>query len=183
MLYQLRDVSQLLLVIYSFCLILFASFLFGKLAKHLIYSKSVSVPQDQVSIMAINSCKVDINGIFKYENTGSRVPTRESLKVELKLINNSGNTFLPGREFKLGLRWQGPLAPFDQYRIELPNKIAPEETLSFVTRISLKEWANLNDILTIELMNEGAFWCSDYGGVRLVLTRDKKNNEISVKNH
>ena len=180
--YQFRNVPISVLLAVFLCCIFIASFLLAKVARDLIQSQQATVLPEQVVNIATLRCKVDIGGVFKYESFEENSDLGV-LYAGFTLTNISDSIILPGGAFKFGLRWQGASPRTDQYRVELPNKIAPGEQLYFDTRILLHGWDNPNHILTIELMSEGAYWCSDYGGMQLALSRADNSGMISISPH
>lgn len=154
-------------------------FLWERCASSYTFERGAAI-SDEIPKLPASACQVGLGGVFKFEDTTLNDAGTVFLYAKIMIDNKTDLLFRPGGKFKLGLRWSGVSARTDQYRIELPNEVAPGEQLYFTTRVPLKMWNNLNDVLIIEFMSENEFWCSDYGGMRIFLSKNV-NHEIGMR--
>lgn len=174
--YQIRNLSVFYLVAFAFSVLLAAAYVLHYSAQtKILFSQAGSRSLDAVS-MASFLCSVDIDGSFKYLDGGKVADTPSFLSSSIRLTNTSNTVILPGQSIKLGLRWGGTPNRSEQYRIDIPNEVRPGETLEFTAMTSLHQWSFPNQFIDMELMSEGDFWCSDYGGRKLNISRQRSND-------
>lgn len=174
--YQIRNLPAFYFVALALSVLLAAACLLHYFAQtRILASQAHSRSLDAVSTASL-LCGVDIDGSFKYLDGGKGADTPSFLSSSIRLTNTSNTAILPGQSIKLGLRWGGTPDRPEQYRIDIPNELRPGEMLEFSAMTSLHQWNIPNQFIALELMREGDFWCSDYGGRKLNIAKQGNND-------
>jgi hypothetical protein len=171
--YRFYKSYVVIVVLAIFSTVLCAAIFFGNLTRERIKKSEIIQFEGDVLTEAPLACKVDIEGIFKFVTSDPYNFDNPYIYANLKLVNYTNRVFLPQEPFKIGLRWGGAPSRDEQHRINFPNEMRPGESLEFKVRIPITGWENPKQFIILELMREGIFWCSDYGGPKLIIFKEK----------